>query len=611
MRYFKTYQLYGLILLIVLVNASGMFFPVLRNDDATLYANIVKNMLQNHDWINLVHHQTDWLDKPHFPFWLTAISFYVFGINSFAYILPGFLFNLVGAYYTYRLAKELYNIDTGLIAAIIYLSSFHLMLSSIDVRAEAYLLGTIVPACYYWYIYNKTLHINFKYLFLGAVWTSLAIMTKGVFVLVTITSGLITLWVYNKQLTNFFRLKWLLALGWTGIFIIPELIALYVQFDLHPEKIIYGRNNVSGIKWFFWDSQFGRFFNSGPIVHNGNGSLDHYWFFIHTFLWSFLPWTIVFIAAIISSIKILRTKIVIASGARQSNTTLNEETAGHPVLDTGSSTNSGLIKQTNHISSSGIVNEKANIYYLYGSFIPTFTLFSLTRFQLDYYTNILIPFAAILCASWFFSQRVCPTNNHGKNLVFRFQTWLSIILVVATIALSILIFGLQWILLIGLVGLIMLVLFIIFIHRDDLVKAILYPVLAINLVFIFVMLIYGMVYAKYDTGYQAARYLNEKSPLMVVDYKVYSLTLEFHTKFKHYQLNDLSDLKELKAKNKPYYLLIYAKDLPLIQHELDERNIQILRTIDGTTIDVVMANLLSQPRLKSKLQQYLLLQINK
>jgi 4-amino-4-deoxy-L-arabinose transferase-like glycosyltransferase len=569
MRYFKAYQMYGLILLIILVNACGMFFPILRNDDSALYANIVKNMLQNHDWINLVHYRVEWLDKPHFPFWLTGMSFYVFGINSFAYILPGFLFNLIGAYYTYLLAKKLYNVDVGEIAAVVYLSSFHLMLSAIDVRAEAYLLGAIIPACYYWYLYNKTLEINLKYLLLGSVWTGLAIMTKGLFVLVTITSGLITLWIYNKQLTNFFRLKWLLALALSFVFITPELIALYIQFDLHPEKIIYGQTDVSGLKWFFWDSQFGRFFNSGPVVHTGNDGLDHYWFFIHTFLWSFLPWSLVFIAAIISSIKTLRTK------------------------------------------SSNILNEKANIYYLYGSFIPTFILFSLTKFQLDYYTNILIPFAAILCASWFFNMRMLASNHEARsNFVFRFQTWLSVVLVMATIALSILIFGRQWILLIGLVGGIMLILFIVFIHRDELVKAILYPALAISLVFIFVMLIYGRVYAKYDAGYQAAKYLNGKQALMVADYKVYSLPLEFHTKYNHYQVTGVDDLKELNAKNKSYYIFIYAKDLPLIKQELSEQNIQVLYTISGATIDVVMINLLSKPRLKSKVQKYLVLMVN-
>ena len=53
------------------------------------------------------------------------------------------------------------------------------------------------------------------------------------------------------------------------LFINPELICLYIQFDLHPEKILFGHTHVSGIRFFFWDSQFGRFLNTGPIKGAG------------------------------------------------------------------------------------------------------------------------------------------------------------------------------------------------------------------------------------------------------------------------------------------------------------------------------------------------------
>src|SRR5579863_56334 len=427
MRYFKYNLLYGLIILIILVNVLGIFYPVLRNDDPPLYANIVKNMIQNHDWMNLTHFGVDWLDKPHFPFWITAVSFSIFGINSFAYILPGFLFHLIGAFYTYRLGKELYNSDVGLIASAIYLSSLHLMLSSaIDVRAEAYLLGTIMPACFYWYRYNKSATI--VNLLLGALFTACAMMTKGLFVLVTIGSGLFVLWMYKKQYTNIFRPKWLIALLLSFIFIIPELIALYIQFDMHLEKHIFNTTHVSGIKWFFWDSQFGRFFNNGPIIHSGSTSFNHYFFFIHTFLWSFLPWSFILFVAIFD-----------------------------------------YCRKNSEIR----LKNPSGFYYLVGSFLPTFILFSIAKFQLDYYTNILIPFAAILCANWFVNYRIIrPTDTHK---IFYVQIWFAVILVIAVIGLSIFVSGHSSILAISLTGLLMLVLFIMFTHQNDLSKAILFP----------------------------------------------------------------------------------------------------------------------------------------
>src|SRR6476620_7128306 len=107
-----------LLLLIVLVNATGLFSSIIEPDGA-LYAYIAKQMAQHNDFINL-YNNTDWLDKPHFPFWITAISFKIFGITSFAYKLPSFLFWLIGIYYLYQLGKAIYNKQTAMIAVLIY-----------------------------------------------------------------------------------------------------------------------------------------------------------------------------------------------------------------------------------------------------------------------------------------------------------------------------------------------------------------------------------------------------------------------------------------------------------------------------------------------------------
>jgi len=173
----------------ILANLSGMFSPMLSSDDPYFYAMIAKNMLINNDWINLSYAGQGWLDKPHLPFWLTALSFKLFGINAVAYALPGFIFHLIGAFYTYQLAKYLYDRKTALIALVIYLTTLHLMLSAIDVRAEAYLLGTIIPAVYYWLKYDNSETLKLRYLLLGSLFTALAMMTKGPFVVITIFSA--------------------------------------------------------------------------------------------------------------------------------------------------------------------------------------------------------------------------------------------------------------------------------------------------------------------------------------------------------------------------------------------------------------------------------------
>ena len=123
----------SLIIISVATNLFGLYFPILNSNDANFYALISKHIVDSSDWINLTFAGSDWLDKPHLPFWLVALSFKIFGIHAYSYVLPGFICNLIGAYYTYKIAQYWYDEDTGLFALLIYVTSLHLMLSSIDV----------------------------------------------------------------------------------------------------------------------------------------------------------------------------------------------------------------------------------------------------------------------------------------------------------------------------------------------------------------------------------------------------------------------------------------------------------------------------------------------
>jgi 4-amino-4-deoxy-L-arabinose transferase-like glycosyltransferase len=263
----------------VILNATGLFTPVLE-PDGTLYAAIAKHIAQTNDWINLYGNGHDWLDKPHFSFWITALSFKILGISSFAYKFPAFLFWLVGIRFTYLLAKEIYNKTIAQLTVLIYIIALHGAISNFDVRAEPYLTTLTIGSIYYTYrLYKK---FTWQYLLASALLAACAVMTKGIFILLTVSGGLIIYWMITKQRKQFLNYRWWLLALLIFIFILPELYCLYVQFDLHPEKIVYGQTNVSGLRFFFWDSQFGRFFNTGPIKGSGDPS-----FFLHTLLWAY------------------------------------------------------------------------------------------------------------------------------------------------------------------------------------------------------------------------------------------------------------------------------------------------------------------------------------
>ena len=90
--------------LAALTHAIGLFVTILEPDGA-LYAIIAKTMVQRQDFVDLFVMGEDWLDKPHFPFWLSAASFSIFGFSTFAYKLPALILTLVGAFYTYAFAR--------------------------------------------------------------------------------------------------------------------------------------------------------------------------------------------------------------------------------------------------------------------------------------------------------------------------------------------------------------------------------------------------------------------------------------------------------------------------------------------------------------------------
>ncbi len=527
-----------LICTVVIITFCGIFSTVLASNDANFYAIISKNIYINNEFMNLTFNYQGWLDKPHLQFWITALSYKLFGVHVFSYILPGFIFYLLGAIYLYLFATHLFKSkEVGLLSMLIYLTSLHLMLSSIDVRQEAFLLGEIIPACYYWFLYDECKNINLKYLFLGAFFSALALMTKGVFLVLIIFSGIFTLWIINQTWHKFISKKWLCAFLLVGLFTLPELISLYIQFDAHPEKLVFGKTHVSGIKWFFWDSQFGRFFNNGPIVNSNKNTYAHYFFFIHTLLWALIPWSIVAIFALFNTIKSLK---------------YAKDTPEHPIRK----------------------EERKAYIYILGTIVPIFILFSATSFQLDHYTNIIIPFIAILCADFLFNT-LTKLSHHP---LFRIQIWLSYILcILISIAVFILFHKALFVyFIIATLGII--ICFILLAGHYPLTRLVLYSIFSVCVIFVFIETINSKLYSKYDVGYMINKYIvKQNNTYSFIDYDVNSLSLEFYTNthHKYYRINDNKQLTKLK---KPYYLVIGAQNWSKISNTPQFKNATILNT---------------------------------
>ena len=266
------------------------------DNDAAHHANISLRMYLTGDYINLVDHGRDYLDKPHLHFWLSAISFKILGITGFAYKFPSFLFSIAGVYAVFRLGKLFYSAEAGKLAALILASAFAFLLSLSDVRMDAILTSCIALSL--WQLFELIIHKKPVAAAGAALFLALGFSTKGH---IAVFVPAITVFAYIIQYKLYAQLiswKWLLMIILFFFFISPVLYCYYQQFNLHPEKIVRGRNEINGVRFILLDQVIERF--TGKMEAEKNR--DHF-FFLHAFLPAFIPWSVLAYLAIIQNLR--------------------------------------------------------------------------------------------------------------------------------------------------------------------------------------------------------------------------------------------------------------------------------------------------------------------
>ena len=392
-----------LILLIVLVYVAGLFVTLFENDSAQ-FAVMAMRMVQENDFINLFKGTEEYLDKPHLHYWLSALSYLIFGIEDWSYRIPAVLASLLGAYSCFGLGTQLYKKEVGALAALIFLTAQTIILSNIDVRTDAVLTGFTAFAL--WQLVCYIDKEKAKHLVYGAIGAGLAFSTKGQIAILVIGLPILCHLAYKKKWSLLLHWRTLLALLVFALTISPMLYAYYQQFDLHPDKVIRGRSDRSGIFFILWEQSFERLSGEGV----GKNSSD-YFFFFHSYLWVFLPWTILGLAALWDRFRQL------------------------------------LVKR---------VKRPANMEILtIGGIVLIFVLISFAQFKLPHYLNITMPLFAVLTASYLLQLPRDKVARTWKALlasqifilaivillavvlcfsVFRFETVLAFLLLIAGIA---------------------------------------------------------------------------------------------------------------------------------------------------------------------------------
>lgn len=333
------------------------------DNDSAHHANIGLRMFLTGDYVTLFDHRGDYIDKPHFLFWISAWSYHIFGVTTFAFKFPSFLFTILGTYSIFRLTKELYDHETGKLAALIAASSFCYILANSDVRMDAILTACIAFAS--WQLVAFVHHRKFIFLVGASLGLALGFITKGHVGLVTPVAGIFFYILFKKEWKLLYDWHWLIVIFFFSLFISPVVYCYYLQFNLHPEKISQGMKGVNGVKYILWSHSFDRI--TGHERFGEAGKKDHF-FFLHTFLWTFAPWCFVAFIALYKRIK-------------------------------------NILKRKEEWLSTFV-------------FLMLALLISFSNFKLPHYFPILAPFTAIIVAHFFVSNQ---HNEKWKRGLFVLQ----------------------------------------------------------------------------------------------------------------------------------------------------------------------------------------------
>jgi 4-amino-4-deoxy-L-arabinose transferase-like glycosyltransferase len=261
----------------------GLFVDVMEID-AAQYASISMEMVQRKSYLKIFIRGENYLDKPPLTFWLASLFFQIFGFKTWSYKLPSLFFGLLALFYTFLFTRKFYNFSTARWATLILASSQAWFLMINDCRTDMFLTGSVTMALYHLFVFIEERKVINCYL--GFLGIGLAMLAKGPIGFLLPCCSLFLYATLKRKWEVFTRWHWLGGILVVAFMLFPMCIGLYEQHGLE------------GLKFFFWKQSFGRITGDNEFVKNlSSDYVNDPYFFYHTFLWAFLPWSLLSYAA--------------------------------------------------------------------------------------------------------------------------------------------------------------------------------------------------------------------------------------------------------------------------------------------------------------------------
>ena len=177
---------------LVLMLTTASQWGIIETSEAR-YAEISREMVRSGDWLhptllNIYHYH-----KPPVTYWLTAISFSMFGVNEFAarfFLTIAFFLQVL---LISKISRQLFeHKEIALFTAVVYATLPMALISVRGLTTDAYLNTFVLLSLFCWIRYLKSGNVLFLYAFGLAI--AMGFMTKGPAVFVVPAFAILGLW---------------------------------------------------------------------------------------------------------------------------------------------------------------------------------------------------------------------------------------------------------------------------------------------------------------------------------------------------------------------------------------------------------------------------------
>jgi len=264
------------------------FYPLMDTTEAR-YAEIARKMLELNDWV------TPWFDygvpfwgKPPLSFWLTAMSFKLFGINEFAARLPHWLAGIVIAWLVWGMAGWRSRREAIFAVALLVGSGLYFIASGAVMTDMIFAVGTTLAMRSFWLGLQGTEKERRCERWMLFVAIGIGLLAKGPLTLVLVMLPIVAWAVVTRNVGLVWR-----EFPWMRGALVSLAIALpwYVLAELHSPGFL---------NYFLVGEHFHRFVTpgwTGDLYGNAHQ-------FAHGSIWifalaAFLPWSLLLPAAVL------------------------------------------------------------------------------------------------------------------------------------------------------------------------------------------------------------------------------------------------------------------------------------------------------------------------